>query len=202
MKGETTLKILEYIGDFSVGLTDLTAAFLSSGYGASTNKIMYEFDKRGRERSKRRADRLELQKQKKRLSSMLYRLRSDGLIEKKSGKNKSRIKLTPKGRQRFEELKKRRADALPNHSYIHHEQNEKNKKFAIVIFDIPERERRKRAWLRSALKNIGFKLIQKSVWAGKVKIPKEFLDDLKDLRIIEHVEIFEISKSGSLQQLI
>ena len=45
-------------------------------------------------------------------------------------------------------------------------------------------------------------MIQKSVWIGKVKIPKEFLDDLFKLRLIDYIEIFEISKAGSLKNLI
>src|SRR3990167_838001 len=77
-----------------------------------------------------------------------------------------------------------------------------NNRLIIVIFDIPERERRKRAWLRLALKNIGLKLIQRSVWMGKVKIPKEFLDDIRELHLVNFVEIFEITKSGSLNQVI
>ena len=53
-----------------------------------------------------------------------------------------------------------------------------------------------------ALKNIGLRLIQQSVWMGKVKIPKEFLDDIRELHLANFVEIFEITKSGSLNQVI
>ena len=67
--------------------------------------------------------------------------------------------------------------------------------------DIPESERKKRAWLRSALKNLNFKMIQQSVWIGKVRIPEEFLRDLRNMHLTEYVEIFEISKAGSLQQI-
>ena len=193
------MKVLEYVGDAAVGMLDLTAAFLSAGYGASASKILHEFDKKDRERSQKCVDHLEIKRQKQRFSTILCRLKNDGLIEEKADDSKSYIKLTTKGKRHFEALKKRRLEALPDTFYDKH--NPKDGKFMIVAFDIPERERRKRVWLRSALKNIGFNLIQKSVWAGKVKIPQQFLDDLKDLRLVEYVEIFEISKTGSLRQL-
>ena len=44
----------------------------------------------------------------------------------------------------------------------------------IVAFDIPECERRKRVWLRSALKNIGFNLIQKAYGPEKSKYRNNF----------------------------
>ena len=75
------------------------------------------------------------------------------------------------------------------------------KQFTIVTFDIPERERRKRDWLRGALRNLGLAMVQKSVWIGKVKIPGELVEDMKSMRILDFVEIFEISKTGSLQQV-
>jgi len=34
-----------------------------------------------------------------------------------------------------------------------------------------------------------------------VKIPKDFIDNLAELKLIEYVEIFEISKSGTLKSL-
>lgn len=200
MKGEVTLRILELIGDATVDSVDLIIAFLTAGYGASASKLEYEFKKRSGERLRRQANQLGERRQKRRLDKMLYRLKNDGLVEDKVSDGKSYFKLTLKGRRCFEVLKKRHANALPPNVYSPHSQ--KSDKFVIVVFDIPERERKKRDWLRSALKNIGFQLIQKSVWMGKVKIPKEFLDDLKELRLVEFVEIFEISKAGSLQQLI
>jgi len=81
-------------------------------------------------------------------------------------------------------------------------QKERGNKFIIVVFDIPEIQKRKRNWLRAALKNLDFKMVQKSVWFGRVKIPKEFLDHLCEMKLIDYVEIFEISKTGSLERLV
>ncbi len=199
MKGEATLKIFECIGDAVIDVVDLTIVFLNAGYGASAGEIKYQFDKKSRENLRKRKHNAEERRQRRRFSSMFYRLKNDGLIEEKLKDSALCVTVTQKGRRYFEMLKKRRANALPDTAY--NEPGRKDGKFAIVVFDIPERERRKRAWLRLALKNIGFNLIQKSVWAGKVSIPREFLDDLKELQLIEYVEIFEISKAGSLRQL-
>ena len=45
----------------------------------------------------------------------------------------------------------------------------------IVAFDIPERERKKRAWIREVLAGLGLEILQKSVWVGTKRIPQELL---------------------------
>ena len=46
MRGEITLKILEIIEGVATSATDVMAAFLDSGYGASRGKIEYEISRR------------------------------------------------------------------------------------------------------------------------------------------------------------
>ena len=198
MKGEITLKLLEYIRDFASDMMSLTEAFLSAGYGASSGRMRSEFNKIESEKTKRRLNKTKIIESRHRFYSMMNKLEKDGLIVKlgkQSGKN---FKLTSKGTQKIKQLKKRLKTVLPDPDYSR--QNHRN--FVIVIFDIPEADRRKRVWLRSALCNLNFRILQKSVWIGKVKIPKEFINDLKELRMINYVEIFEISKGGTLRQIV
>ena len=195
MKGEITLKFLEEIKDFVDSGADLFEVFLRAGYGASAGKLRYEFSKAQKERRQRQ----ELAQYRKRYARFLYRLRQDGLIKGKEQKSGKLVTLTPKGRKKLMALKERYAGRLPEVSA--YDKNESDK-FIIVVFDIPERERKKRDWLRSALKNIGLKLVQKSVWMGKVKVSKDFIDDLSELKLIDYVEIFEINKTGSLRHVI
>ena len=75
MKGELTLRVLEHIGDAAMGMLDLTSAFLDAGYGASTNKILSEFDKKGRERSQKNAEYLKMKRQKQRFSTTLLQIK-------------------------------------------------------------------------------------------------------------------------------
>jgi len=90
-----------------------------------------------------------------------------------------------------------RSTILPNNKY----KSQSNDTLKIVIFDIPEREREKRDWLRIALKNLNFNMVQKSVWIGKAKLPKEFVQDLNRMNIFTYVEIFAVTKAGSLRSL-
>jgi len=200
MKGEIALKILEAVGDTAINIADVFSAIIDSGYGASYGKLNYGVSKRQSERSVRNSNAKEKIDSKARFNSMLYKLKRDNLILKTDKKDNSpAIKLTPKGRRYLSILRKREKNKLPEFSY----DNDKlvTDKFIIIIFDIPEKIRRKRNWLRSALNNLGLKMIQKSVWVGKTKLPKTFLDDVKNLNLVDFVEIFEITKTGSLKQI-
>src|SRR3989338_4928773 len=62
----------------------------------------------------------------------------------------------------------------------------------MVLFDIPEKKRNVRNWLRLQLKLWDFEMLQQSVWLGKGPLPKEFTDRLRLLDIYEGVKILKI----------
>jgi len=62
----------------------------------------------------------------------------------------------------------------------------------MVLFDIPEKKRKTRHWLRSQLKLWNFEMLQQSVWLGKGPLPKEFISRLDLLGIGKCVKIFRI----------
>lgn len=64
----------------------------------------------------------------------------------------------------------------------------------MVLFDIPEKKRKIRNWLRTQLKMWNFEMIQQSVWLGGGSLPKEFSTRLHDLGVGECVKIFPIRK--------
>ncbi|HDH31265.1 MAG TPA: CRISPR-associated endonuclease Cas2, partial [Candidatus Wolfebacteria bacterium] len=136
-------------------------------------------------------------KAKQRYHSLIYKLKKDNLIKESVKGDKKFFIITKKGKDKLSLLIKRNKKMLPKIFY----QKEKGDKFIIIAFDVPETERIKRDWLREVIKNLGFKMIQKSVWIGKIKIPKEFLNDLLKLKLVDFVEIFEISKIGSLKHI-
>jgi hypothetical protein len=197
-KGGITLKILEAVSDLAINTIDLFEVFLSVGYGASYGKFQYELSKKQRERDQKSIEREMKNKAKQNYYNLIYQLKRGGLIEEKEKNNKKFFIITKKGKGKLSFLKKQHKESLPGVSYS----SEENNKFIILIFDIPEKEKRKRDWLREVLKKLGLKMIQKSVWIGKTKIPKEFLDDLFKLKVIDYVEIFEITKAGSLKNLV
>lgn len=59
----------------------------------------------------------------------------------------------------------------------------------IVVFDIPEKKRRYRDWLRSELVSFDFDLIQKSVWFGP-SLPPEFIEYLDKEGLLKYVRFF------------
>jgi DNA-binding transcriptional regulator PaaX len=182
------------LGGAAISAVDLFDIFLSAGYGASVNR--FEYERRRKEQSRRRSS-AEAQAIQ-RYYVMLYKLRKQGLIARAKRTNGILYRITEAGKNKLAILKSRPGPSLPP---AHYSDREDAKKFLIVAFDIPEHSKRKREWLRSALRNLGMQMIQKSVWMGKIKLPEDFLEDLKKLRIYDFVEIFEISKIGSLRRV-
>ncbi len=197
-KGDIILKVLDIIEHFTFGTADLFGAFLDAGYGASYGKIQYQASKRQNNNNWLEKEAELKQKAKQRYHNLIYSLKKDGLIEEKIKGGRKFFTITKKGKGKILLLKNKNKKMLPATSY----QKESSDKFTIIAFDVPEIEKKKREWLRAVIKNLGFKMIQKSVWIGKIKMPKEFLDDLLKLRLVNFVEIFEISKSGSLEQIL
>jgi len=194
-KGEVTLKILELIAETAKASVDIMDAILSSGYGASYSKMQYSLKQKSYRKSQE-----EINKQRtQNYYNILYRLRKDNLIIEKEEGGKRFFRATSKGLKKILLLKETLSSSknLPSKYY----KKENQSFFTIVVFDVPEKERRSRDWLREVLKNLGFQMIQKSVWLGKIKIPKELLNDIFKLKLENFVEIFEISKAGSLKQL-
>lgn len=192
-----TYNILEHLSNFVEDGANLMGAFLRSGYGASFHKIENEILNGKRNIFTDKDKSQELKTAKNRFYSAVRRLEKDGLlfINKKDRKNKI-VKITKKGLD-FIKLFKNKKQTFPEANY-----NNKNEKgTTIIIFDIPEIERKKRDWLRFALTSLDFHLIQKSVWIGDYKIPIDFLEDLRDLKINNFVEIFEVNKKGTLEKI-
>ncbi len=199
MKGKLLLSFLEKIGETMVASSDFFAAFLAAGYGASMKKLEYELSKRQNARE-REHYKFELERaRQQRYRNFLQYLKDDGLIEEKMKGKEKFFTLTTKAARRRQELRDRAIKQLPDRN--NYTQKAANTS-VIVSFDIPERERRKRAWLRSALHHLGLQKVQQSLWMGKVKIPDNFLNDLVRLRLTDYIEIFEISKVGSLRHLL
>ncbi len=134
--------------------------------------------------------------ERERFYKILSYCKKEGLIEKR--KDKKEWELTKKGLVELEGLEERKASARSFSSYT----SAGDTILRIVIFDVPEKEREKRAWIRGGLLALGFEMCQKSVWMGKRKIPKRFLEDLRDKEALQFVHIFEVAKKGSLNTIL
>ena len=187
MRGEITVKILEKLSEGVTATNALFITLLKSGYGASYSKLDKNF---WRAIEEAESSRLPKNAQKVRLNfrSLLSKLQRDGLVEKRGDK----LNITETGGSKLKKLL-----SLPRSRY----NKEVDNSLKIVIFDIPEKERAKRYWLRVRLSELGFTMLQKSVWVGKVKVPEEFLDDLRKIKILGYLDIFAVTKTGSLENI-
>jgi phenylacetic acid degradation operon negative regulatory protein len=131
---------------------------------------------------------------KKGLRDAIYSLKKDGLISRAST---GEISITTEGRKFLSKVKK---EILPIGKYVNSKEILPDKSLKIIIFDIPEKERRKRDWLRSVIKNLGFRQLQQSVWAGNNPIPEDFIEDLNEFNLLQFVEIFSVGKRGTIEK--
>jgi CRISPR/Cas system-associated endoribonuclease Cas2 len=202
MKKNLTIKLLEILKDGSLDAFDLFIAFTISGYGASVGKIEHNYYKRIEKRNcgggidelRSKISKDDWNKINDRFRAVVSRLHSEGLVERSERGKNGIVKITEKGKKKLIDTK---SNIFPDKDY----EFKKSSSPLLFMFDIPEKQRNKRAWLRSVLVRMEFQMIQKSVWLGRVKIPEEFLEDLRKLRIIQFIEILEITKTGTLKVL-
>ncbi len=189
-RGEKTLKILEIL---TQGAATTTAILLAFAPGTTYQMA------RGMRRLPRDIKRFfGKEKERRRFYSLISHLQQSGLIAKEKNNGLFSWRITKHGKEKRGLLTRRLSVSeklvLPSRVY----QNKQSEELVVVIFDIPEKERHKRNWLRSVLKNLKFSLIQESVWMGKTKIPSDLIKDLKKLNILSCVKIFSVTKIGNL----
>lgn len=192
MKGDIIFKVLESVEKVALGFADLFEVFLEAGYGASLGNLEYRL----RKKENKGTDEEEKQRIAQRYYSMLSRLKKEGFLEEPTIKNGRSFFLTSAGKKKLSFLKRKRKE-LPRMPKV-----QDGPTFVIVAFDIPEREKRKRDWLRQSLRHMGLSMVQKSVWIGKVRLPEDFMESLRRLRLLDCVEIFEITRTGTLKHLV
>ncbi|TSD03422.1 MAG: hypothetical protein Athens071416_103 [Parcubacteria group bacterium Athens0714_16] len=71
---------------------------------------------------------------------------------------------------------------------------ENSPKNLLLVYDIPDTLKRERDWFRRQLINLGFILIQRSVWAGPSPLPKYFINYLQEIGLKDKFRIFKLNK--------
>jgi hypothetical protein len=196
MKGQYTLDILKALGEIATNTTDILRVVIEHpNRKALITESRKNLDAIAWKREVGKKKREEYFKQLQRYKNLIAWLRREGMIKELIIKNEKRLFITAQGKKHRELLIKRQGEALPNPEYVASWAIAKHT--IIIAFDIPEKEKRKRAWLRNALGSIGFRMIQKSVWIGSSQLPQEFLNDLHKLQILKFVEIFKVIKADN-----
>ena len=99
------------------------------------------------------------------ISNAIYYLKNKGYLIRKKLSGQDKYFLSNKGLEKILKLK------------IEEQFSKKLKKFKdkylVVIFDIPVKEKRKRALLRQILRRLKFEKLQQSVWITKFDVLKE-----------------------------
>ncbi len=124
------------------------------------------------------------------LSSILCRLKKEGLVQSKGQRNRTKWFITGKGRLHLKKQISKtynRSLKLPEPDGIRR----------LVTFDVPEKEYKKRDWLRAELLAFEFKPLQKSVYIGNRPLPEEFIKDLEVRQLGNCVHILSIEKEGT-----
>jgi phenylacetic acid degradation operon negative regulatory protein len=121
---------------------------------------------------------------RKRFTYFVNYLKRKGYIKIKNLQQKEAVLLTKKGFQKVLKLKikfkerKRRAD----------------KKWQMIIFDIPERKRKLRNLLREHLYLLGYKMLQQSVWICPFDVLKETEKIIREYSLDSYVKLFLIEE--------
>ena len=124
------------------------------------------------------------------LSSVLSRLKHQGLVARTGRRRKLFWRMTSKGKKWLTKSKQMEPQIPPRDGIIR-----------LVIFDIPEHERKKRDMIRQELMNYNFKMLQKSIWIGFNPFPEDFVRLLDSFRLKNKVHILSIKDGGTIEGL-
>lgn len=117
----------------------------------------------------------------------IYQLEKRGYLEKYKHKDVEFIRLSSRGLSAIETMRK-----------------VKDGKWKMIIFDIPESQRPVRDYLRTKLKQLGFKRWQNSIWVTPYKIPDEVAEELQQLSekyFVRLITIASINNDSDLKHL-
>ncbi len=162
-------------------------ALVAMSDGRAGSRIIMAYAKEYMRKKRRVTAQSELNE--KQFQQALTRLKRDGLV----AKEESGIwRIARKGKMEANRLLRgiERRESYPpaNNGPIQ----------TIVIFDIPEKQRDKRALVRSELAALEYKYIQKSVWGGSIPLPKKCIEYFRDIEALSYIKIFSIYKSGTI----
>ena len=121
-------------------------------------------------------------KNKQQFRQLIYHLKRNNYIKVKNLENKKAIILTKKGLSKV----------LKASFKIEEQEKRKDGKWIMVMFDVPQKNNKSRDLLRSVLYNLGYKLLQQSVWVCPYDVSKKTEKLLQLHSLDEYVKIFLI----------
>jgi len=125
-------------------------------------------------------------KKRERFANFVYKLQKNGYLKKLRVKDKTSVMLTSKGLEKIFTIKMKSMER----------KKRKDKKWQMVLFDIPEEKRKARDYFRKALQYLSYKRLQKSIWVCPYDVLKETKDIIKKYKIEPYVELLLVKKIG------
>jgi DNA-binding transcriptional regulator PaaX len=119
--------------------------------------------------------------------TQLYQLEKRGYLERYVHKDLEYVRVSPKGK-----------------AVISSANQDRDGKWRMIIFDIPESQRATRDYLRSKIKQLGFRKWQNSTWITPYVLPQEVEQELKELSrklFVRLVTIEDINNTDGLKEL-
>lgn len=135
---------------------------------------------------------------RKQFYDRLHYLKKQGLVMKRGVASASRWVLTKQGRERLRAYRRVRADPYSS-AHIRFEKPDGGG-LTIVSFDVPEKERRKRDWIRRCLVEMDFEPLQKSVWVAQGCVHEDFMHALRERKLLDAVQIFGVMRQGTTKK--
>lgn len=126
------------------------------------------------------------------------RLEKKGFIEKGIIEDELCLRLTQIGSDYLKQFKQRKKEK--SIMEINPVKIKWDGKWRVVVFDIPEKNRRVRQALRMGLRMLEFKPLQKSVWVSKVDCMKELRKYIRELSLSTYVLVFETKDLGIMHE--
>lgn len=190
---EKILDVLQDRAEITANLLDIVLAG-PSGAGYEANRMM----RRGPRSFKNNwAD---MYRKRRVFQSTLTRLRQQGFIVHRERGGKKRWGITKTGFEKLRLLEKKKKDPFSSAHVCYDGKREPG--IVIITFDVPEKEKRKRQWLRECLRLLQFRKLQKSVWTGTQGVPEDFVYALRERKMLDYVHILAVSKKGTAEELV
>jgi len=123
-------------------------------------------------------------KNKIEFNQLLYYLKTKGYIKIKNLEGKKAMMLTKEGIGK----------ALKASFKLGDNKERKDEKWIMLIFDVPQTHQKARNLLKSVLRNLGYKLLQQSVWVTPFDVFEKTDELLRLYSLNRYVKVFLIEK--------
>lgn len=119
-----------------------------------------------------------------RFNQIIYYLKKNNFIKCENLKNKQAVIFTKKGMDRVFKTKLK----------LENKKLRRDKKWQMIIFDIPEKKRKLRDLLRTHLQFLKYEILQKSIWVCPYDVLKETENFIQQNSLDQYVKLFLVKE--------